>query len=78
MLSNLPDAGENWHWELVCPTSGGVLVSVVGGDFRGLHGDGKTTFEMWDFAQPDPQGWLTADAINDYLRTHSISTEPAC
>lgn len=72
MINNLPGAGDNWHWELVCPQTNSVLVSVVGGDFSGLHGDGVDTFEMWDFTEQDPRGWLTAEQINEHLRSKNI------
>lgn len=48
----------------------GSIISVVGGgDDNFLHGDGVTTFEMWDFDTPEPVNYQTASDINDYLKT---------
>jgi hypothetical protein len=49
-----------------------VIISVVGGGKTGLHGDGITTFEMWDFRDNDPQGYLSIDDINAHLKAHPI------
>lgn len=47
-------------------------ISIVGGG-RGLYGDGDTTFEMWDLKNMhDPQGYMTAEDINQWLQDHSV------
>jgi hypothetical protein len=48
------------------------MISIVGGGF-GLHGDGVRTFEMWDTKNMhDPQGYMTADEINQWLDEHPV------
>lgn len=50
-------------------------ISIVGGGF-GLHGDGFTTFEMWDTKNmEDPQGYMTADEINQWLLDNPIKEQ---
>jgi len=47
-------------------------ISIVGGG-SGLYGDGITTFEMWDNKNmPDPDGYLTAEDINQWLQDHPV------
>jgi len=43
-------------------------VSIVGGG-KGLLGDGVETFEMWDFDEAEPQGYLTKEEINTHLKS---------
>lgn len=52
----------------------GQTISIVGGA-PGLYGDGITTFEMWDFDEENPRGYLTIDEINDYLKTVELNDE---
>lgn len=59
------------QWKYVKPN--GILISVVGG-CAGLHGDGVNTFEMWDFDQEEPQGYLTKEQINEYLNNINIDS----
>lgn len=40
-------------------------VSVVIGDM--FYSNGVDTYEMFDFREDDPQGWLTVDDINEHL-----------
>lgn len=48
------------------------MISIVGGGF-GIHGDGVTTFEMWDTKNMhDPQGHMTTEDINEWLEQHHI------
>lgn len=48
------------------------MISIVGGGF-GLHGNGKTTFEMWDTKNMhDPQGYMTTDDIQQWLDEHPV------
>jgi hypothetical protein len=54
------------QWRYVKPN--GSIISVVGGA-AGLYGDGVNTFELWDFDQEEPKGYLTVDEINDYLKS---------
>ena len=74
MISEWPEAGQNWQW-LLCDAHGSQLVSVVGGDFHGLWGDGIETFEMWDFSEEDPRPHLTAEDINNHLRSKPVLIE---
>lgn len=46
-----------------------ILISVVGGA-KGLYGDGIKTFEMWDFKEEYPQGYLTIEEINKHIDEH--------
>jgi len=46
----------------------GTVISIIGGGV-GLYGDGVTTFEMWDFSEDDPRGYMTVKDINEYLET---------
>jgi hypothetical protein len=48
--------------------NGAVVISVVGGGI-GLYGDGINTFEMYDFRQEQPQGYLSIEEINEYLKS---------
>jgi len=51
------------------------MISVVGGGY-GIHGDGKTTFEMWDtMNMHDPQGHMTADDINQWLEDNQVTNK---
>jgi len=46
-----------------------VLVSIVGGGL-GINGDGIRTFEMWDFRDDEPKGYLLEDEINEHLKNN--------
>lgn len=48
-----------------------VVVSIVGGGF-GLYGDGVSTFEMWDYREDEPQGYLSVDEINQHLQDNPL------
>jgi len=49
------------------------MISIVGGGF-GIHGDGVTTFEMWDTKNMhDPAGHMTTEDINEWLEQHHIT-----
>lgn len=48
-----------------------VIISIVGGGI-GLYGDGINTFEMWDYREDEPRGYLTRDEINIYLKDNPI------
>lgn len=52
------------QWIYIKPN--GSKISIVGG-CHGLMGDGVITFEMWDFDQEEPQGYLHTYDINEYL-----------
>lgn len=60
------------QWKLYYPNTDRVAISVVGGGF-GLNGDGIDTFEMWDFRESDPQGYLTASEINEHLQKYPVT-----
>jgi hypothetical protein len=47
-----------------------VVISVVGGS--GLYGDGVNTFEMYDFREDEPQGYLSEDEINEHLKANPL------
>ena len=49
-----------------------VVISIVGGH-TGLYGDGVSTFEMFDFREDEPQGYLTTDQINEHLKKNPFS-----
>lgn len=53
------------HW-LLKDEDKKTLVSIIGGGL-GHHGDGLQTFEMWDYREGEPQGYLTMDEINEHL-----------
>ena len=55
----------------VYPKTGDVVISVVGGGF-GIHGDGVRTFEMYDFREDEPQGYLLEEEINEHLEKNPI------
>ena len=44
-------------------------ISIVGGGM-GLYGDGVTTFEMYDFREGEPQGYLSIEEINKHLASN--------
>lgn len=73
LCDELDGLGENWQW-LLRDALGEAILSVVGGTFKGLHGDGVNTFEMWDFSTPEPQNFLTAEEINAYLQEHELGS----
>lgn len=54
------------QWTFIKPN--GNNISIVGGGF-GLYGDGINTFEMYDFDEDEPRGYMTKEEINDYLRS---------
>lgn len=53
------------------PTSDGTVISIVGGGM-GLYGDGIKTFEMYDFRESEPRGYLTIEEINQHLTENPI------
>lgn len=60
---------KQWRW----PNWDDTKISIVGGG-TGLYGDGKRTFEMWDYDEEQPRGYMTATEINEYLVTKEIFT----
>jgi len=48
-----------------------TIISIVGGGY-GLYGDGVNTFEMYDFREDEPQGYLTTDEINIHLQENPV------
>ena len=50
---------------------GNTVISVVGGGY-GLYGDGVRTFEMYDFREEEPQGYLTKEEINKHLVENQV------
>ena len=49
-----------------------IIISIVGGIDSGLYGNGITSFEMWDFREEEPKGWLTIEEINEHLKNNPI------
>ena len=49
-----------------------IIISIVGGGY-GLYGNGIDTFEMWDYREDQPQGYLTKDEINTHLQYNPIT-----
>ncbi len=45
-------------------------ISIVIGDM--FYSNGSTTYEMWDFREEDPQGYLTVDEINEHLQNNPL------
>ena len=46
-------------------------ISVILGpnkEHSGIYSNGVDTYEMWDYREPDPQGHLTRNEINDHLK----------
>jgi hypothetical protein len=62
------------HWVLRREGDGKTIISVIGGGF-GHYGDGVTTFEMYDFREEDPQGYLTVDEINEHLKQNPFGDD---
>ena len=61
-----------YQWLFKYNNKNDEMISIVGGGF-GLYGDGIQTFEMWDLKNDDsPQGYLTAEDINQWLQNHPI------
>jgi hypothetical protein len=52
-------------------SKGKTIISVVGGGI-GLYGNGITTFEMWDFREEEPRGYLSTNDINKHLKENPI------
>jgi len=63
---NVPGAS---RW--VYPKTGDTVISIVGGGY-GLYGDGVRTFEMYDFRDEEPQGYLTREEINAHLEANPV------
>jgi len=61
-----------YHWTY--PKASATVISVVGGG-TGMHGDGVTTFEMWDKREDEPRPYQTAEEINNHLKEHPIEDE---
>lgn len=62
--------GTQWLFEYNDETN--EVISIVGGGY-GMHGNGTTTFEMWDTKNmEDPEGNMTAEDINQWLKDHPI------
>jgi hypothetical protein len=59
------------QWILKYPNTNKVAISIVGGGL-GLYGDGVRTFEMYDFRESEPQGYLTVDEINQHLQDNPV------
>lgn len=49
-----------------------VIISIVGGG-NGIYGNGIHTFEMWDYREEVPQGYLTKNEINTHLEKNPIT-----
>jgi len=49
-----------------------TIISVVGGSHM-VYGNGVTTFEMFDFREAEPQGYLTKEDINQHLKDNPIA-----
>jgi hypothetical protein len=49
-----------------------TVISIVGGS-PSTYGNGVTTFEMYDFREGEPQGYLTKDAINKHLQDNPFN-----
>ena len=43
-----------------------IIISIVGG------GNGIDTFEMWDYREDQPRGYLIKDEINTHLQNNPI------
>ena len=61
------------QWSYTKPN--GTTISIVGGGF-GLYGDGINDFEMFDFDEEGPRGYMSIDEINNYLSTIPGILEP--
>lgn len=48
-------------------SKGEIIISIVGGG-AGLYGNGKTTFEYWDYSEDAPEGYLSIEEINQRLK----------
>lgn len=62
-----PIVKDSYQW-LLHDANGIVIISIIGGGF-GQYGDGKTTFEMFDFSEENPRGYMSKQDINAYLKT---------
>ena len=48
--------------------NGEVLVSVVLG--RQFYSNGVDNYEMWDYREDEPQGYLTEEQINNHFKNN--------
>lgn len=64
---NVPNATQ---WKLY-NNDNEVIISIVGGGL-GLYGDGVKTFEMYDFREDGPQGYMSIEEINQHLNDNPI------
>jgi len=49
------------------------IISVVGGGY-GMYGNGITTFEMYDYREEEPQGYMTREEITKYLKENPLKS----
>lgn len=56
---------------LLHDSKGNVIISIVGGG-TGLYGNGTSTFEMYDFSEDGPKGWLSKIDINEHLKNRAF------
>lgn len=63
------DWGSAKRWTY--PTDRKPVISIVGGGY-GLYGDGVHTFEMYDFREDSPRGYMTKEEINKHLDDNPI------
>ena len=61
------------QWILL-DANGEIIVSVVNGP-RPFFYCGPDTFEVWDFVG-NPEGYLTKDDINEYLKERGLTEPP--
>lgn len=52
------------------PSFSSCDISIVFGSR--FYSDGIETYEMFDFIEDEPRGYLTIDQINEYLKTRIV------
>ena len=62
VLADICPGAKQW----IYPKEGDEQVSIIGG-YRDFMGDGIKTFEMYDYRDTNPKGYLTVDKINQHF-----------
>ena len=52
------------------PKDGDTVISVIFG--YPFYSNGVDTYEMYDFREDEPQGYLTIDQINEHLKNNPL------
>jgi hypothetical protein len=80
MLASFPESFECRPHEIVPggtqwvlrDSTGAVSVSIVSNS-KFFYSNGRNTYEMWDFSELEPRGYLTVAEINEHLKNRQFA-----